>query len=253
MPAAEVRLPQMGWDLQKANIWKRISAWMLDAVVLGLAAVLAALALSALTGYDGLNADYASKIQDLDENWGISHSVTKDEFEALAPEARTLYLSVAASYRRLMSCVVLITSLSLLAAHLLLEFAVPLALGDGRTLGKKIFGIALMRTDGVRVGAVCLFVRTVLGKYAIETMVPAIMLLMIFGGMIGIAGPLVVLGLGALQVALLLATRRNQLVHDLLADTVAVDFASQRIFETEDDALEFKKAAAAEAAARQTY
>ena len=40
-------------DLQKASLWKRISAFLFDFILLGIVAVLFALALSAVTGYDG--------------------------------------------------------------------------------------------------------------------------------------------------------------------------------------------------------
>ena len=40
-------------ELQKASMWKRISAFLFDAILLGIVAVLFAWGLSALTGYDG--------------------------------------------------------------------------------------------------------------------------------------------------------------------------------------------------------
>ena len=86
-----------------------------------------------------------------------------------------------------------ITSISILLGYLLLEFVVPLIFKNGQTLGKKIFGIALMRNDGVKINTVMLFVRTVLGKYTIETMVPVLVIIMTFFGSAGIIGLAVLL------------------------------------------------------------
>ena len=129
----------------------------------------------------------------------------------------------------------------ILFAYLLLEFVVPLLLKNGQTLGKKIFGIAIMRTDGVKITPFALFVRTVLGKYTIETMVPVLIVIMIYFSILGLTGT-VVLGLIALlQIILLAATKSRSAIHDLLACTVAVDFASQRIFDSSEELLEYKK------------
>ena len=66
----------------------------------------------------------------------------------------------------------MITTLSTLIAFLLLEFAVPLMLKNGQTLGKKIFGVAVVRVDGVKVSPVMVFARGILGKCTIGTLAP---------------------------------------------------------------------------------
>ena len=55
------------------------------------------------------------------------------------------------------------------------------------------------------------------------------------------------------QVVLMVKSGTNSLIHDKLADTVTVDMASQMIFATEEDLLDYKKKVAAEKAERQTY
>ena len=57
---------------------------------------------------------------------------------------------------------------------------VPLKLGNGQTIGKKVFGIGVMRVDGVQLTTIQLFIRTILGKFTLETMIPVYIVLMIF-------------------------------------------------------------------------
>ena len=149
--------------------------------------------------------------------------------------------------------VLVITVFSIMLGFLIMEFIIPVCLGNGQTLGKKIFGICLVRTDLIRVSAPLLFIRTILGKYTFETMVPVLICIMIYFNM---AGPVAVLVLGAiplLQIILLIATQTNSMIHDLLAKTVVVDYASQRIFEDEQALVEYKTKLHAERVARQEY
>ena len=95
---------------------------------------------------------------------------------------------------------------------------------------------------------VVLFIRTILGKYTFETMIPLIILTMIFWGSIGIVGPIILAVLLVVQLAVLAAVNTRPLIHDLLAGTVVVDFASQMIFETSEEMLAYKKKEAREKA-----
>ena len=253
----------MAYDLQKASMWKRISAFLFDAILLGVCAVLFAWGLSALTGYDG----YSRIVHDSYEQYGREYQVdlriSLTEYEALSPEeAQRVDEAFAAlntdekalrAHQMMLQLSVLILSLGFFFAFLLWEFFIPLRLGDGQTLGKKIFGLGLMKTDGTRVRGPTLFIRAILGKYTIETMIPALILLMIYWGTIGVVGPIVI-GLILLTEALVMIfTHTNSLIHDLLANTVVIDEASQRIFETPEEAAAFKAQIAAVAARKETH
>ena len=148
---------------------------------------------------------------------------------------------------------VLTVSLGLFIAVLVWEFIVPLFLKDGRTVGSLIFGIAVMRSNGVRISHVSLFIRAILGKYAIETMIPVYLILMIFMNTIGIVGPIVICAIILLELILIISTSNNQLIHCILSDTVVVDYSSQRIFDSEDELLEYKKREARERVERDPY
>jgi uncharacterized RDD family membrane protein YckC len=134
-----------------------------------------------------------------------------------------------------------IVSLSFLFSYLILEFIVPLLFKNGQTIGKKIFSIAVMRVDGVKVNGVILFIRSIIGKYTIETMIPVIILLMMRFGV----GSYVTLGvivlIGLFQIVLLIATKTNSVIHDVLSSTVVVDFQSQMIFDSVEAKQEYQR------------
>ena len=151
------------------------------------------------------------------------------------------------------SLTMVIVSMSILFSYLIWEFFIPLRLKNGQTFGKKIFGIGVMREDGIKVTAPLLFIRTILGKFTIETMVPVLIIIMLFFGTIGITGLLTLGLILLLQIILMIATRTNSTIHDVLAKTVVVDLSSQMIFDSEEALVEYKKKVHAEQAARQTY
>ena len=45
-----------------------------------------------------------------------------------------------------------------------------------------------------------------------------------------------------LQIGVMIATKTNSSIHDLLSDTVVVDFACQQIFDTEEELIAYKQA-----------
>ena len=142
---------------------------------------------------------------------------------------------------------------AILIAHLILEFAVPLLLKNGQTLGKKIFGIAVMRNDLTKITPVALFIRTFLGKFTIETMIPAIMILMMFWGGVGLICPATVLTILIVQIFMLIFSRNRCVIHDYLSLCVVVDYASQMIFTSTEDLIAYQQRIAAEKAKEQPY
>ena len=253
----------MIYDLQRASMWKRISAWLFDGIMTGILAVLLALGISLVTGYDGyhqvLDESYARYAQEFQVDFGMSLA----EYEALSPEdlanlnaaydALNADAQAVHAQQMVNQLTLMITSLAIFLAILIWEFLIPLKLKNGQTLGKKIFGIALMSKEGIKISPICLFIRTVLGKYCVETMIPVYILMLLFLGNIGLMGILVLLGIGILQAILLIATQTNALIHDCLAGTVAVDMASQMIFDTQEDLIAYKQKLHEEIVARKAY
>ncbi len=253
----------MTQDLQKASFWKRISAFMMDAIFLVILAVGCGAALSGAFHFDQYNERIQAAYVQYETDYGISFELTQEEYETMPQEERSrfdeAYEALIAdqeamyAYNMTINLTLLITTLSVLIAVLLLEFVGPMILGNGQTLGKKVFGLGVMRVDGVRLTTIQLFIRTFLGKFTIEIMVPVLLLLMLFFNIIGLVGLIVLGGILLLQVILLGVSKTNSVIHDYLAGTVVIDIASQRIFDTTDDMIEYKKKIAAEKAARQAY
>ena len=253
----------MVYDLQKASLWKRIASWMFDAILVGVLAVGFGLLLSVILGYDAYSQKMENAYSHYEAEYGITFEMSQAAFEAMTEQQRQDYEAAYEAliadneamhaYNMMLSLSLVITSLGIFIAVLLWEFVVPLILGNGQTLGKKIFGLGVMRVDGVKINHVQLFARTLLGKYAIETMIPVTIALMLFWGTVGLFGTLFLLGLLLAQVICLIVTRTNSVIHDLLAGTVVIDISSQMIFNTTEELIEFKKKVAAEQAMRQTY
>ena len=180
----------MIYDLQKASMWKRISAFLFDLILLSIVSVLFAWVLSQVLGYDGYQQRLNDAYTRVGEEYGIDLRMPLAEYSALdeagiatlnaAYDALSADADATHTYNMLIQLTILISSIAILLGYLVMEFAIPLKLGNGQTLGKKVFGLAVMYTDGVRLRAVGLFIRTVLGKFAVETMIPVIILMMIF-------------------------------------------------------------------------
>lgn len=251
------------FDLQKADVWKRISALLFDLIMLVIVAIGAAVVLSAVFDYDGQSAKLEKVQETYEAKYGVDFDLSAEDRAALSEEELETFhqayteFSQDAEAGRLYSLLVnlslLIVTFAALIAYLLLEFFVPLLFGHGRTLGKKVFGLAVMREDGVRLSPVLLFVRTVLGKYTVETMIPVMIIFMLLFNAVGIVGIVVLLLIGLLQIIAICVTRGRMPIHDLLAHTIAVDYASQRIFDSPEEMLAYKKKIHEEMASKAGY
>lgn len=253
----------MIYDLQKAGLWKRIAAWMFDGILTTILAVGFGVLLSMLLGYDAYSQTLDDAYARYETEYGIVFDVSQEEYAAMTQEQVACYnaaydalisdMEAMHAYNMVINLMLVITSIGILLAVLLWEFVIPLWLGNGQTLGKRIFSLCLVRNDGVKLNTMQLFARTILGKYAVETMIPVFILMMLFWGTVGLGGTLVLFVLALAQILCLALTRTNAAIHDLLAGTVVVDITSQMIFRTTEDLIAYKKRIAAEQAARQVY
>lgn len=257
----------MNYEIQRASVSKRISAFLFDSILTGIAIVAIAFLLATILDYDSYNENLQKAYEVYEKQYGISSEMTREEYEALTEEQRQAYdeaveaanaalnedQDAVHSFNMVINLTLLIATLSIFVGITAVEFVVPMIFGNGQTLGKKIFGIALMRRDGVKVNGMLMFTRAILGKFTIETMLPVYVIILMYLGPLDREGWIIVGSTALVQLALLAVTRNKTLIHDLLAATVAVDMASQMIFETTDDLIAYQKKVAAEKAARQTY
>lgn len=249
----------MDFELQKASMWKRISAYLFDMILLVIIVVGAAFLISYTLGYDSYLERLETSYEKYEASFGIDFDITAEDYAALGETEKQIYdaaLQAFSSdeeatyvYTMLLNLSFLIITFSLLFGYLILEFLIPLLLKNGQTLGKKIFGIGVMRADSVKISPLLLFIRTILGKYTIETMIPVLIILMIFFGIIGIGGTAMISVLFILQIVLLIATKARTPIHDKLSKTVTVDLSSQMIFENEEALIEYQKKRHAQKAA----
>lgn len=249
--------------LQKASFGKRIISAIFDGILISIIAVGLIALLSAAFKSDSYLNKVNSAYAKYESKYGIEFQITEQEYEELSEQQKTAWdmayqalledEDVIYAYNMYINLTLLITTFGILISVIIVEFVVPLFFGNGQTLGKKIFGIALMHKDGIRVNNVQLFARAVLGKFAIELMIPVYIIMMIIFNSIGVVSIAVLLVLLVIEIICLIATRTNSLLHDALAGTVAVDMASQRIFESREALIEYTKKIHAEQATRPTY
>ena len=115
----------------------------------------------------------------------------------------------------------------------------PLLLKDGRTLGKRLFGLGVMRTNYVRITPVQLFVRGVIGKGVFELVLPILIVMSVLSGRTGMFGLILLGAMVIAEIVVLVKSDSNSMLHDVLADTAVVDWASQMIFENEKQRDEY--------------
>ena len=256
----------MGLEIQRASMWKRISAWLFDSILMVSVVVLVAYVLSGMLHYDQhnarLNAAYEKHQTQFHVEFGqpeAAEDATDEEKEAYklryaeAEEALKSDPEAIEAYGKVSNLVLLIPTISLFVAMLLMEFIIPMLLKNGQTLGKKMFGIAVMRDDGVRITPTMLFVRSILGKCTIEALVPLAIIALFLLGNAGVLGLLALLLLAVLEITLMIRTKTNSMIHDVLCYSVTVDFASQMIFDTEADLIAYKNRIHAEAVENAKY
>lgn len=253
----------MRFDLQKASLGKRITAWLLDAILLLVLITGAAVLLSLAFGYDGYVQQLQGAYEKYETMYNVDFNLSQEEFAKLTEQQLAVYEQAFTAlnedegamqaYAMVVSLTLAIVSLSVLFSYLVLELFIPLYFKNGQTIGKKVFSIALIRPDGVKVTPFMMFVRTVLAKYTLETMIPILIIIMMVFGITGIEGTIVLGLLLLIQIGLLLFNRTRSLLHDLIACTVAVDNASQMMFENPEALLEYQKRIHAEEAEHSDY
>ncbi len=257
----------MQCDIQKASIWKRMSAALLDIILVVILVTGMFGMLASLFQYDSYAARVKEVVVRYGEKYDLNYQMTQEEYDAMSEAEMTAYQqrvkqadeelwSTPADikvYTDVTVILLVIITMGILIAMLLLEFAVPLLLGNGQTVGKKVFNLCLVRQDGVKIAPLQLFVRTMLGRFAIETMIPvciAIMLIMGFGN------PALLLLAAALvlsELVIIIKTENNCLLHDLMAGTVVADHSSQMIFSSVQELERYREKLEAERQSRQPY
>lgn len=257
----------MGTDLQKASLGKRIVAFIFDFILVVTIAVGLTIPFSTAVGYDG----YVDKLDDIKAKYQAEYNIPEiktEDYNKLTQEEQQTFMDsynaaveaanqalekdaeAIETWNMILHLMLLIITIPMFVSIMLYEFVLPLFFRNGQTLGKKIFGIALMHKEGIRVKTVQLFARALLGKFVIGTMIP--IYVFIYLGLSN-AGIIAIIAYLVIQVISMIVSHTNSPIHDIMAGTIAVDMASQRIFETYDQLLEYKQKIANERAQRSPY
>ncbi len=253
----------MIYDIQKASILKRISAFLLDFILLCILTVGFIYLLSAITNLDKYINTLQTTYNKYEEIYGVKFDISADEYEKMTEEQRANYdaaaealnaeLAQSKAFSMTYSILLMCISIGLFLSFMILEFALPLIFKNGQTVGMKVFSLCVVFTNGVRVSTFAMFVRSILGKYTLETMIPVLIVFMLILGSTGIIGLIVLLALLVLQVALFAVTKNRCFVHDIVSNTVIVDKAAQMIFNNYDELVSYKEKLAAEEAENAKY
>lgn len=256
----------MTTDLQKPGMWKRISAWLLDIILLATMVVGIWWGLNALFRYDDYLDTYTKASEFYAQKHGYDLSLTEEDVELMTEQEREEAMKkaeavnqdmnadeeVVHAWNMMVSLSLLSVTLSVFFSMLLLEFVVPLLFGNGQTLGKKVFSIAITRIDSVQIKPLQLAMRTFLGKFTVETMLPIYLVILAMSGY-GLTMSLIALVIMTAQILAPMLSRDDRALHDYIAGTMAVDIHSQRIFRTPQDLVDYKTKLHAEAVARRGY
>lgn len=234
-------------DIQVASMTKRISAFLLDIIAFGVIVTGVSYLISFACNYDAANDRFQQVQQEFAEEYGVSFDMTQEEYQAMSEEERAEYdlkmqradealrtnEEVKGALAKVVWLSILILFVSFALGFVVVEIIVPIILKNGQTIGKKVFGLAVMHTNGLRITGFGLFARAMLGKCALETMIPAAILLMLFWGFLGgipAIGALVTLLV--IQCILCFSDPDRRILHDRLSSTVVVDNNSQKMFDT---------------------
>ena len=253
----------MIYDLQKASLLKRFSAFLLDLILMMIVITGCAFLLSEITGYENYKNTYYYErafyetVEDVDfdieqEAYNALDEAERkkidDAYAAFAQDKDVVY-----AYNMMFNLTLMITSLSIFFGYFIIEFIIPLILKNGQTVGKKVFSLGVMQQHGVKLNNVALFARSVLGKCTIETMIPGLILATMLFGAGGIVG-IVVLGLILIMEGIFFfKDKRFTFIHDVIGHTIVVDLPSQMIFDTEAELIAYKQKLHAEEVERSEY
>ena len=245
----------MIYDLQKASLMKRFMSFILDLILLAILTTGFMWLISYVTGYDNYADLLSQKMEQIEIKYDISkiteeYNITLDNYQSLTDEEKSKIpediiatveecikeinsnSEIVGIYVQIMNLTLLMVSLGLFFSIALLEFVIPLIFKNGQTVGKKIFSIAVMRIDGVKISPMVLFIRSILGKYTIETMIPVIIIIMMLYGVGSVITISVIPLILVFEIALIILTKTNSMIHDILSSTVTVDLQSQMIFDS---------------------
>ena len=226
----------MSQRFKNADLIKRFAAWILDNLLIVVMVVGCCVSMSKLVGYEQNSQMLDAVFAKYETQYGVTFDVSEEAYMAMtdgekanydaAYEALSTDPEALQGYGRMMGMTLIIAAVSFFLPLFVWEFLMPLCLGNGQTLGKKVFSLSVVQKDFSNVSGKQLFFRSILGKYAIETMIPVFIGLLFFWGAISLASLGILLALVCTQFLFVTMSKNRTAIHDLLAGTRVVDTGS---------------------------
>jgi len=239
------------YDIQQASILKRISAFILDIILLATVAVGIIFLAVKILDVDSHQQALQDKYDYYEETYNVKFDLTQEEIDALSEEERAHYDEVEEilqhdeelikEYNLVINLTLISIVIGVLIAVLILEFIIPLIFKNGQTIGKKVFAIIVAKSNSVKISNIQLFVRTIFGKFLIELMIPIYIIVALFFGSAGRFWLFFLFGLALLQIILLAVTKNHTVIHDAISFCVVCDKQTQKLFASEDELIKYKE------------
>ena len=239
----------MIYDFQKASLLKRISAFLLDFVLITIIATFVAFIISLITHYTDLLSEFKGYYTHYEQLYGVTltdealyntYNDAQKETYKQAIAAMNADPDVLRCWGLVSTLPVVMVSAGLLVSTLVVEFVMPIIFKNGQTIGKKVFKLGVINTNGVKCTNFQLFTRALLGKCTVELMLPGIIIVMMLLQTMGIVGPIVLFGLMIMQAIIFLSNLNRPFFHDLIAKTAVCDLSTQKVFDSYDEMVAFK-------------
>ena len=138
------------YDFQKANMWKRISAWLFDFILIGIVIVGIAAALSVAFRYDVHYARLEASYDKYEEKYGIDLNISAEDRDKLSEEELQKYeaagkemqkdAQIRGCYTVVVNLVLMITALSIMLGYFIMEFIIPLCFIFNSSRWSKVIG-----------------------------------------------------------------------------------------------------------------
>ena len=221
-------------DQRMAHFARRIGAAIVDIFITFLIGIVIGIFLCRLFGFRKYYDVYEQDIHRFEEQYNVVFDVSAEEFDSYSEEDIEKYHiaydalaneeTASSHYTNLVKTVVFGFAMGVFFGFVITDFCIPLLLKNGRTLGKKLFYLCVVSEDGNPVTALKLLNRAVIGKYVVETMLPAYIIIMVAFQVFN-AAVCLILGIALLifQIVLFFG-KKPRLLHDIFAKTLAVDF-----------------------------
>ena len=135
------------YDIQKAPLIKRLTALILDLILLATLSVGIGSLLQLITGFDGYTERLEEIYRSYEEEYSVDFGISASDYELLSDEEKAVYEAANEAlgedreatevYNTILNLVLFNASISLFLSHMILEFGVPLLFKNGMTVGKK--------------------------------------------------------------------------------------------------------------------